>query len=283
MDSSNANDIIQVDDLLYELDDLLVSLLQSLNAEDWHRSTYAGEWTVKDIASHLLDGNIRSLSMLRDGYFSNQYPVPESYEELVALLNRLNREWVSAFRRVSPGILIGLLEDTGKAYCDFIRTLDPFAKAVFAVDWAGEQASLNWFHVAREYTEKWHHQMQMRVAVNRTAALLDPRFYLPYLETSMRALPYHYRKLKAREGSRVHVAVREVAPAGWTINYNKGWQLERGRPDASEVNATVELEPDIAWRIFTKGIDKKSAMDKSRIAGDHNLAMHLFDMLAVMA
>ncbi|MEJ7682555.1 MAG: hypothetical protein WKG06_32810 [Segetibacter sp.] len=28
--------------------------------------------------------------------------------------------------------------------------------------WAGEKKSKNWFHIAREYTEKWHHQMSSR-------------------------------------------------------------------------------------------------------------------------
>ena len=44
---------------------------------------------------------------------------------------------------------------------------DPDAPAVFSVAWAGEDKSAHWFDVAREYTEKWHHQQQIRDAVGR--------------------------------------------------------------------------------------------------------------------
>jgi hypothetical protein len=35
------------------------------------------------------------------------------------------------------------------------------------VAWAGEAESKNWFHVARDYSEKWHHQQQIREAVSQ--------------------------------------------------------------------------------------------------------------------
>jgi Mycothiol maleylpyruvate isomerase N-terminal domain len=47
---------------------MLVDLLESLPVEKWARQTVARLWNVKDVAAHLLDGNIRILSMLRDGY-----------------------------------------------------------------------------------------------------------------------------------------------------------------------------------------------------------------------
>ena len=45
------------------LDQLLIDLLQSLTKAEWHYPTIAKQWLVKDIAAHLLDGNIRMLSM----------------------------------------------------------------------------------------------------------------------------------------------------------------------------------------------------------------------------
>ena len=67
--------------LLPELDKLLLTLLQSLTAAEWQAQTVAKLWTVKDVAAHLLDGNIRILSMLRDGYFGKQANAG-IYEEL---------------------------------------------------------------------------------------------------------------------------------------------------------------------------------------------------------
>jgi hypothetical protein len=60
-----------------------------------------------------------------------------------------------------------LLEYSDKQFFDFLKTLNPNDKAIFSVAWAGESESENWFDVAREYTEKWHHQMQIRLALNK--------------------------------------------------------------------------------------------------------------------
>jgi hypothetical protein len=52
--------------LFTKLDNLLISLLRSLSPEEWQQQTIAKLWKVKDIASHLLDGNLRTLSFSRD-------------------------------------------------------------------------------------------------------------------------------------------------------------------------------------------------------------------------
>ena len=51
-----------------EINGHLVDLLRSLAPEDWHRPTGSSQRNVKDIASHLLDGSLRRLSLQRDGY-----------------------------------------------------------------------------------------------------------------------------------------------------------------------------------------------------------------------
>ena len=56
--------------LFQELDVELLALLHSLKDEGWNRPTVCSKWSVKDIASHLLDGSIRRLSSLRHGYRS---------------------------------------------------------------------------------------------------------------------------------------------------------------------------------------------------------------------
>ena len=59
-------DIIEVAHLFEPLDKKLIELLESLTPEEWHKQTVAKLWKVKDVASHLLDGNIRTLSIQRD-------------------------------------------------------------------------------------------------------------------------------------------------------------------------------------------------------------------------
>lgn len=147
------------------LDNKLITLLQSLSDRDWQLPTRAKLWTVKDVASHLLDGNLRTLSISRDKYFGESTSGINNYKDVVSFLNRLNADWITATKRLSPATLIELLAFSGKRYHDHLSTLDSFSKAVFPVAWAGEAESKNWFHISREYTEKWHHQQQIREVV----------------------------------------------------------------------------------------------------------------------
>ena len=114
------------------LDNLLIDLLKSLCNDEWHLPTIAKLWTVKDIASHLLDGNLRTLSFSRDNYFGETTTNINSYTDLVEYLNLLNSNWINATKRLSPTVLIELLEITGKQYSEHLQTLNPFETAIFS-------------------------------------------------------------------------------------------------------------------------------------------------------
>ena len=168
---------INVVHLLPVLDAKLIQLLRSLTPEDWQAQTIAKRWKVKDVVAHLLDGNMRVLSIFRDQYFGEQ-PQSNSYTGLVDFLNRLNADWVQAMKRISPELLILLHESTGRIFCDYLASLDPFGKSVFVVDWAGEKESKNWMEIARQYTEKWLHQQQIREAINKPG-LMSRELFIP--------------------------------------------------------------------------------------------------------
>jgi uncharacterized protein (TIGR03083 family) len=264
------------------LDAKLIHVLRTLTPEDWQRPTFATQWSVKDVAAHLLDGNLRTLAMLRDGYFGTNAPAINSYRELVEYLNGLNAEWIVAMKRLSPASIIELLEHTGKQYNTFMKTLDPLKKAAFSVAWAGEQESQNWFHIARDYTEKWHHQQQIRAAVGQEEALYAGELFHPYLETSMRALPYHYRNVKEPAGTVIKFVVRGEIDYAWFL-YSDGetWELQQATDltPASEITMSKE----ISWRIFTKGIIPEEARKQVSSKGNPKLAEKIVDMVAVMA
>ncbi len=270
-------------DLLPIIDEKLITLLNGLSVQDWERPTIAGNWTVKDVAAHLLDGNLRTLSMLRDGYSGEKPGQLENYQDLVDWLNGLNSDWVKAMRRISPRILVALLELSGEEYHKLLRRLPPHDKAPFAVAWAGETESANWFHIAREYTEKWHHQQQIRLAVGQEKILYHRAFYHPYLDTSMRALPYHYRSVKAGKGTIIHFRVTGAGGGDWWLHRAAAddWQLITDAPTYAP--CTVTIPGHIAWRIFTKGISRSEARVQSTIDGDIELGEPVFEMLAVMA
>lgn len=265
------------------LDEALIRLLKDLSPEDWKMPTHAKKWIVKDIAAHLLDGNLRTLSAMRDR-FSGDAPDPgqvTSYQELVTYLNRLNADWVKAFKRISPVVLVELLEITGKPYIECLKSLDPFAHALFPVDWAGEAISMNWFHIAREFTEKWHHQQQIREAVGQPG-IMTRQFYFPVMDTFMRALPRAYGNIEGANNCVVRVIVSGELGGSWNlIKKADGWKLN---PDLTTPPETeITLDPVSAWQLFTKGLDPAEAEKRIMTKGNPQLATPLLGMLSVMA
>lgn len=268
--------------LFPKLDALLIALLRSLSPRDWQKPTISPRWNVHNIAAHLLDGNLRALSMLRDGYFGEPPGDVKSYQDLLAYLNKLNADWVSATRRLSPAVLVDLLEVTGKQYGAFLASLDPFETAAFSVAWAGEAQSANWFHIARDYTEKWHHQQQIRLALGQEEALYARDLYFPYLETSMRALPHHYREIGGSEGDHIRFAVDGLGGGVWYLRYTASTWVLTDNP-AGKAIAEVRIPGTIAWRVFTKGIHPAEAAKLVDISGRQDLGGKILEMLAVMA
>lgn len=267
--------------LFPKLDAKLIELLRSLTPEDWSRPTLAKLWTVKDVATHLLDGNIRTISMLRDNHVGESSGKITSYRDLVDFLNQLNADWVKATKRMSPSVLIELLEVTGKEYAECIARLDPYQPAIFSVAWAGEEQSFNWFHIAREYTEKWHHQQQIRDAVGMPG-IMTKEFYYPLIDTFMQALPHTYRNVKPDAGRTVEVIVSsEIGGAWYLIAQNNSWVLTKNKP--SNVDATVTIDPDTAWKLFTKALTSDEATKRMTFQGNESLGKPILTMLSVMA
>jgi uncharacterized protein (TIGR03083 family) len=259
----------------------LMILLRGLKPGDWHRPTACALWSVKDIAAHLLDGNVRRLSFGRDGLTATPDAPISSHADLVGYLNRLNAEWTAAARRLSPRVLIELLDFTSGPVHAFFRSLDPHAPALFSVAWAGEEASQNWFDIGREYTERWLHQQQIREAVG-AVALTGRRWLHPTLDIFVRALPFSYHQVNAPAGRSVRFEIEGDAGGVWTlVRAGEGWQLFAGS-EASPA-ATITMNQEAAWKLFSKGLDQESARRSIRIEGDARLGQPVFGTLAVMA
>ena len=267
--------------LFPKLDVLLMALLRSLGSGDWNKPTPAPKWTVKDIATHLLDGNLRVLSMLRDQYFGQAAPQIDSYAGLVKYLNQLNADFLLAFKRVSPHVLIDLLESTGDLYSEVMASLPPDEPAVFSVAWAGQTQSPNWFHIAREYTEKWHHQQQIRAALGLESALYEKELYHPYLQVSMYALPYQYRDVQAEEGSLLKITIKGEGGGDWYLQKQmREWELVES--SVKEPSCTISMEESWAWRIFMNAASLDEAKQHSTIIGNIALGWPIFGVRAVM-
>ncbi len=270
---------ILIADCIPALDQKLVELLETLSPEDWKKQTIAPKWKVEDVVLHLLDGNIRILSIHRDGYFGVPPGTINSYDDLLAYLNQLNADWIKAAKRMSPKLVIELFKQTNKEIADYLATIDPFAPALFSVAWAGEERSANWFHWAREYTERWHHQQQIRLAAGKEKELYKREWYHPHLETSMRALAYHYRNFTGKNDEVLSFEITGEAGGIWHLYHdgNKWIQVE----NLTATENLITIEGEIAWRLFTKGIRKEET--SINIQGNKQAGEHLLSMLAVMA
>src|SRR5690606_22876281 len=142
---------------------------------------------------------------------------PRAGETLLSFLNRLNDEWETASRRLSPQVLIRLLEWAEPQLAELFESLDPSAPAIFPVAWAGEDQSQNWMDLAREYTEKWHHTQQIFEATGRPSTITERRLFQPCLDTFLRALPFTFRHVDAPPGSVVSVQILGDAGGEWFV------------------------------------------------------------------
>lgn len=271
---------IHVAHLLGPLDTKLIALLRRLSPEDWQRQTVARLWKVKDVVAHLLDGNIRLLSIARDDFFG-EVPHDVSYEGMVGFLNGLNADWVRAMRRVSTQMLINLHQCTGPAFCEYFEKLDPFATAALPVAWAGEEQSLNWMEIAREYTEKWLHQQQIRDAINDDA-LMTREFFHPFISIFMLGMPHALRKVAVSGNASIRIEVASDIGDVWYLQHaSDGWAFTGDVIE--QPSAWLNIPPGIAWKLFSKSIRPEDIMDRIEIGGDPELARVALNMVSVMA
>lgn len=263
------------------LDRKLIELLKSLSLEEWNSQTVAKLWKVKDVASHLLDGNLRGLSTSRDSYFGEKPENIQSYQDLVGFLNNLNMSWTSATKRLSPQVITNLLEITGKEYTEHLKTLNPFDNAIFSVAWAGQETSPNWFHIAREYTEKFLHQQQIRDAVGRQGIMTKELFY-PFVDTFMFAFPHTFSNVSAENGTTVSIEVSTDIGGIWNIiKTDTGWVLDKSKN--IDTHAKVIIDPETGWKLFSKSWKPEQVTDKIKVSGNTTLAKQALNIVAVMA
>lgn len=277
--------ITQVPDtlpLIPILNEKLIQLLRNLTPEQWELPTIARKWKVKDIAAHLIDVNIRRIGLQRDNWNLAPDRNIGSYSDLVGYLNDLNADWVKAMRRLSPPLLIDWLQQTNEEVLEVFKNLDPQKPAIFSVAWAGEEVSTNAFDIAREYTERWHHQQQIRDAIGDTSTLMTKGLYKPLLDIFMFAWPYTLNKIEIPEGTVIKTVITGEGGGEWTVVKKNEWTFcasgENPTPDAETL-----IEGDIAWKLFTKSFRKEDIEGKFEIKGDEKSGSIVLEMISVMA
>ncbi len=259
--------------------DALLDLLYYLTPAEWGMPTVSAGWTVKDTALHLLGDEVAVLSSRRDSFSETGGPGP-SWPELVAWLNASNEAWVRAARRISPRLLCDLLRFTGHQANAYFQKLDPYALGG-PVSWAGPGPAPVWLDLAREYTERWHHQQHIRDAVGKPG-LVEPQYFQPVLGTFVYALPYTYREVNSPDGTCVTLSIIGKSESTWSIlREDKRWQLYSGKPPQPQVE--VILPENVAWRLFTRGISKENGQKLATFRGNEALGAQLLEMVSIIA
>jgi hypothetical protein len=98
----------------------------------------------------------------------------------------------------------------------------------------------------------------------------------------MRALPHHYREVKAKEGTLIRFNITGEGGGTWQlVRDGQQWVLDEN--SVSTAACVVAIDGKIAWRIFTKGISRDEAAAEVNISGRRELGEPILSMLAVMA
>jgi hypothetical protein len=103
----------------------------------------------------------------------------------------------------------------------------------------------------------------------------------------VRALPHTLRNTEAPPGTHVRLDVTLTGtgtspPVQWSVvREATRWSLF----DSFTLgpSATVRMDADTAWRLFTKGLTKPEALGRTKITGDQALGDKLLDTVSIIA
>ena len=235
----------------------LIELLSGLSPEQWSTATSCPGWTVKDIALHVLGEELGWLSRGRDGDTSGLLDERVDFREFVHLLDEKNQRWVDGAHGLSSRVVIDLLRWSGDQFDRHLERIDLDEPS--SVIWSGPDPTPRWFDLARDFTERWVHQQQIRDAVGRPE--LDDAHTAAVLRTFLWALPHHYRVVPAPEGSTVVIWITGPGGGAWALVRVGAttWDLSEGEPDRRD--AEVALTSDAAWRVLTGGAVADEAVE----------------------
>ena len=135
--------------------------------------------------------------------------------------------------------------------------------------------------IHHQYAKKWSHQQQMRFALN-DQLLLKRAYYFPFLDIIMRALPHTYLNVKAPIGATVKVEIVGEAGGVWCIIKEKeSWLLTS--QEIKNPTALIYIDQQIAWLLFSKGINPMDAAQYYQLHGDTDLGSHALQLTTIIS
>ena len=177
-------------------------------------------------------------------------------------------------------VLTDLYERASREAADWFEALPLEAPALFPVSWAGEQASAGWFDIGREFTELWHHQEQIRIAVGADS-LADPRYLSAVIDVAVRGLPHAFRDVPAESGQTITIDISGASGGQWTLSRDKQrWDLLCGEP--SSPTTRIRLNDHMAWKLLFNALEEGEAARAVAIDGRTDLGRALLRARSVI-
>ncbi|MBL8022555.1 MAG: hypothetical protein JNM27_22950 [Leptospirales bacterium] len=152
--------------------------------------------------------------------------------------------------------------------------------AVFPVAWMGESKSTNRADFAREYTEKWYHQQQIRLAFD-SHAIESPKYLRPVYEIFACAVFVSLAPIQAGPGATASLVISGQSGGVWNFILDDATWKAADTGNVSENR--IVLEARDAWRFLTNRAYKSSRRAGVEQYGRPEICAALLDTLAMMA
>lgn len=253
----------------------LLQLLDDLDPGDWEAVTAAAPWTVKDVVAHIIGDDLNRLSRSRDGHEGEP---PRPGEDFQAFINRINEEWVIPARRLSPAVLRDLLAASTPEIIEFWEGRD-IDRTGEPVTWAGPGPAPVWLDCARDFTEYWIHQQQIREAVHRPGD--EGRAQLnAALDTFLRAVPFTLRTVGSLD-QRLVVTVDGDGGGAWCWRHDGvAWRLWE---DLSDPDVSVGFpSPRDLWSLCVAMTSPQDAARRVAAEGDDEVVSTLLGIVSII-
>jgi hypothetical protein len=94
-------------------------------------------------------------------------------------------------------------------------------------------------------------------------------------------MPYLYGDVDAPEGTVVQLQISGDCGGCWFLSKGPAaWTFLRQSPE--DVAARVTIPQALAWRLFTKGVDRDSARPQIEFKGNVDLGYKILDLTAIV-
>jgi uncharacterized protein (TIGR03083 family) len=231
----------------------LLTLLRTLEPADWRRPSPCPGWDVLGLTAHLVGVDFYLVSSQRDDHRGTVAPAELDEAGFIAWLDDLQIEWVHAARRLSPRLVVELLDWTDDQVVEAVDAQDAAAQTA-RVAWASSDPVPVWLDQARELSERWIHRQQIMQALGR-ASDLRRDLAEPVLDGLRWAYPFRLDAHQRREGATVAIIVTgpEVNLRWELVDNGHGWQFHSALdgPLIAQLHMTTEQ----AWRLLSNNLD----------------------------